>query len=306
MYTQIKLGSFKEFIKNHKKVYFLSGFIVLLVCALLVGYNWKISRTNVDTTGEEITFLLENKEGNPYQNSEDIRKILLLQLNGDRTLSKKIKAELNKNLTVTRDASNFFIVTVDNYTDKENTFVKEKLLSYLKQGEIPFFKDKTIVELSENTKDIFAPVQETQSLSIKKIVIYLVGGGILFAILGTILAAVFSRKNTVINDDFSFLTNDQVVNISHFSNIDKQVCIENTLMNIVTPTIILTQLQNLNLRTDNNNIIITDDLGNAFLPSFEARKILLICEKGETTKEWYQLQMELSKIYSDDIDIILI
>ena len=218
----------------------------------------------------------------------------------------KIKAELNKNLTVTRDASNFFIVTVDNYTDKENTFVKDKLLSYLKQGEIPFFKDKTIVELSENTKDIFAPVQETQSLSIKKIVIYLVGGGILFAILGTILAAVFSRKNTVINDDFSFLTNDQVVNISHFSNIDKQVCIENTLMNIVTPTIILTQLQNLNLRTDNNNIIITDDLGNAFLPSFEARKILLICEKGETTKEWYQLQMELSKIYSDDIDIILI
>ena len=92
MYTQIKLGSFKEFIKNHKKVYFLSGFIALLVCALLVGYNWKISRTNVDTTGEEITFLLENKEGNPYQNSEDIRKILLLQLNYDRTVSKKIKA----------------------------------------------------------------------------------------------------------------------------------------------------------------------------------------------------------------------
>ncbi|MBF8807722.1 MAG: hypothetical protein IC227_04220 [Enterococcus lacertideformus] len=306
MYTQIKLGSFKEFIKNHKKVYFLSGFISLLICALLVGYNWKISCTNLYATGEEITFLLENKEGNPYQNSEDIRKIFLLQLNDDPTVSKEIKEELNKNLTVTRDASNFFIVTVDNYLNKENTFVKDKLLSYLKQGEISFFKDKTIIDLSENTKEIFAPTQEAQILSIKKIVIYLIGGFILFVILGTILATILSRKNTVINDDFSFLVNDQIVNISHFSKLDKQACIENTLMNIAIPTIIITQLHNLKLINDNHNIVITDDLGHAFLPPFEAHKILLICEKGETTKEWYQLQMELSKIYSDDIDIILI
>lgn len=306
MYTQIKLESFKEFIKNHKKVYFLSGFIALLICALLVGYNWKTSHTNLETTGEEFTFLLENKEGNPYQNSEDIRKILLLQLNNDSTIPKKIKEELNINLTVARDASNFFIVTVDNYTNEENIFIKDKLLSYLKQGDIQFFKDKTIVNLSENTKEVFSPTQKTKTLSIKKIVIYFVAGIFLFAILGTILAVIMSWKNKVITDDFSFLVNDRVVNISHFSKIDKKEYIENTLMNIVTPTIVITQLKNLNFNNNNNNIIITDDLGHAFLPPFDIHKILLVCEKSETKKEWYQLQLELSKIYSDDIDIILI
>ncbi|MEY8446053.1 hypothetical protein AALA44_07825 [Enterococcus ratti] len=303
MDTQIKVESFKEFIKKNKKVYFLSGVIALLLLVLLIGYNWKTSQAKQEATGEEITFLLENKEGNPYQNAEDIRKILLLELNEDSTIPKTIKKELSENLTVTRDASNFFIVTVDQYTSKENIFVKDKVLSYLKQGTIPFFKDKTIVDLSENTKEIFKPVQANK-LSPKKLIIYFVGGLILFVILGTILSVIFRRKYTLISDDFSFLTNQRVVNISHFSTLDKQKCIENTLMNIVTPTIVVTQLHNLTFK--NNNVVVTDDLGNAFLPPFEVHKILMICEKEKTTKDWYHLQMELSKIYSEDTDIILI
>ncbi|OBS62130.1 hypothetical protein [Enterococcus mundtii] len=305
MYTQISFKSIKEFMYNNKKIYLLSALISILIFLILIGYNWKISNKEVVESAEEVSFLLENKEGNPVQNPEDIRRVLLLQLHSDNSVGNDIKEELNDNLKVFRDASNFFTVSVDNYDEKDNILVKDKILSYLNQNDIEYFNDKHIMNLSENPKELFNPTLENNEFSIKKIVAFILGAIILIFILGTILSAIFSKKNKLITDDFSFLSKDTVINISHFPSIDKQKCISSIINNVTAPTIVITKLLNLDFK-EMDKVVVTESLENTFDDSINPTKVLIICEKGNTTKEWYQLQLELAKIYTDAIDIIII
>lgn len=305
MYTQISFKSIKEFMHNNKKIYLLSALISILIFLILIGYNWKISNKEVVESAEEVAFLLENKEGNPVQNPEDIRRVLLLQLHGDNSVGNDIKEELNDNLKVFRDASNFFTVSVDNYDEKDNILVKDKILSYLNHNDIEYFNDKHIINLSEDPKELFNPTVENNEFSIKKIVAFVLGSIILIFILGTILSAIFSKKNKLLTDDFSFLSKDTVINISHFPSIDKQKCINSIINNVTVPTIVVTKLVNLDFK-EMGKVGVTESLENTFDDSINPTKVLIICEKGNTTKEWYQLQLELAKIYTDAIDIIII
>lgn len=301
-----------QYFKVNIKTYILSFFVSILIVGALFMYSSATSKQQVESQSEEersvvFSFILENEQGNLMNNAGALNQILLTTLSEQKFFSKA--AEDGFKVTY-EDATNSFQVFFANEVDKSLVSkTKDYLVLQIEQNKINFFNNKDIYFIDEQVSN----ENGTTSVSKKNLILYIGLIIMLTIIIGTVIANFVEAKKEKISHKFYLANNIMVLDVHSLKLQTKEERIE-TIKSIINGNLnnkIIVKENNISVLRDllinDKKAVVLSDLGKleTRLP-IDPEEIVIICEKDESSKIWYNRQVELAKNSVNIVKVIYI
>lgn len=304
-----------SFFKDHLRIYILSFVVSLLFVGGLFFYS-TYSQSKIEDSNQKnqplFSFILENSQGNIMTASGAIKQVYLTSLQEKKQFSN----ETLEKLSVTyNDIQNTIDVQLTNeVSEQEQKQISDLLQKEMANGELPFFDNKTYYFINKELEyNRIVPLQSSRGISTKKIVLLVLVIIILTVGLGTLLVSWKEYKTRVITQKFTLGNDVQAIDINSLNLSDKQEKsnVINSLLNGTSKNKFLILEENEIIDksqiTKNENTNIYSNLNTITNPvAFRPDEILIVCFKNNTTKKWYQEQLEIAKALTNTIKIIYI
>lgn len=302
------------YLKNNVKIYILSLFFsVAIVFGLFLYSNHtekqKIQDENNFENQTVFSFIIENEQGNIMNNSGALTRVFLTELTKTSFFGKDVENKFN--VQYDDQSNSFHIFFNDNVKKSIVEETRTYLNSQMEQNKIKFFVNKKIYFINENVESDVTPTDTSMG---KKVLILFAGLIIVLTLLfGTILANYFERKRKTISQKFYLSDSEMIIDVNSLVKQEtiKKVTILNSLIkgNYNNKLIIIESHSDLKekLSFDKTKAFIVSDLGNleSEFP-IVPEEVFIICEQGETTKEWFNRQIELVQNSVNIVKVIYI
>ncbi|MDA9462402.1 hypothetical protein B835_2347 [Enterococcus mundtii 3F] len=304
-----------SFFRDHLKVYIVSFIISLLLVGGLFFYS-NYSQSKIENTNQInrplFSFILENSQGNIVTASGAVKQVFLTSLQEKNQFSDETLEKLSVGYN---DIQNTIDVQfTDDVPEQEQKQISELLQKEMTNNELPFFDNKTFYYINKDIQfNKSLPVQVSEGISIKKIILLVLVMIVITVGLGTLLVSWKEYRTKVITQKFTLGNDVQAIDINSLdlSTVEEKLNIINSLLNGSSKNKFLVLEENniidRNQISKQNNTNIFSNLNHIIEPvSFKPDEILIVCFKKNTTKKWYREQLEIAKALTNIIKIIYI
>lgn len=295
-----------NFFKRNWKKYLISLGISFLIVGLLYLYS-TVSQSSLEKSSMNnsfsFEFLVENKEGNSYSKVEAIKEVFVKEL-----------AKKEKNISVEEALNNIEMTYSDtdgkitvNIRDAE---LADDFFNFIDESKVEFFDNKNVYLLSDSVNKNTIDNINLETMNLKKMIIYLFTILFLTFLIGTILSALFDFKKETISQKFTLKAADNIIDMNRIEGKTNEEIIHALSSIIKNPNInkivVMEDSSELKNKNFTKNIFLVNSLENVKELTFVPEKVLLVCKKDETKKQWIAMQLELAKNYSSTVECVFI
>lgn len=307
MNDSISFGDLLLFLREQKKKICYGFFLSLIILVFFIFYSF-ISSNDVkmeDREVESISFILENNQGSVISNTGVVKSILVRSfIKNSKANDMKEQEEIKKATSVTFDTTtSVMTVTVDNSElSKGITNLSETFFEYLSNEELKYFENKELYMMDDHTmkNTIENTGNSTSFISRKRILVYI----LLWFFTGISISSIFIAWKTY-KDKFianKFYLSNKTINIDlekfKFASSNDEYSELKSIINSPAKNKFIVSENEIEIDDNLEYIFFTKSLSEVREAPFFPCEIVIICNKNLTSKNWYNLQLELSKNYN--------
>lgn len=300
------------YLKDNKKSFFGATIIAIAMFGMFFAISTKKGQST-DVSKEEFhyqfEFIVENKEGNLSNNPQTVKYVL------DRYIvDKQIKVGgvTSTKLTESYDITYNNQVGVMTLKSTGELAVSQALYDILAHSDSTYFKDRSVFLLMSGPEEFESEtslIQSDKSFSPKQLLIYVVGTIVTSILLGFLLSWGKETKSKTIRNQFYLSSDIPVMNFEkvYMQNSDKLKQLMSLVMNEAgeRQTLVITTDDEVKQVLKANQLIdISDGLLTEVPSILNYQEIVLVCRKNNTSKVWYNTQLEILKNLSVPVKCI--
>ncbi|WP_314065813.1 hypothetical protein [uncultured Vagococcus sp.] len=291
------------YVKDNKKNFISAAVIALALFGMFFAISVNFGHSTLDPKEDykyQFEFIVENKEGNISNNPQTIKYVLDHYILNQNLKTDQLDSHaLIENYDITYN-NQVGVMTLKTTGERK---VNQLFYDIFKNSKSEYFADRSIYLLSTHPEK-YDPEAELllveQGISLKIILLYIVGTIVTTILVGFLLSWMKDSKSQLIRNRFSLFTDVPVMNLEklYLQNNDQRQELLRTAVKgmnegrklvIAMDPEVLTTLGTSDNFDIINNLLSEDNLNSNY------QEVILICRKNNTTKVWYNTQLELLK-----------
>jgi len=200
-------------------------------------------------------------------------------------------------------SSNVFTLTVQLGSEDENLAVAEAYYNWLEQANTPFFSDKTVYTVSEpEITETQTLAQTEDSVSIQNILVQLFVGLIGGVVIGIIFAFIKAILDSKIRYSFTYGWHPNDIYLKNEKDVPAKTIAQDVLrsehnnISLISESPVSNELKEQLEQFNDKNVSIFSSVSNLPL-DMQPREFVLMIQRNQTNKNWYQKQRRELKLY---------